>query len=174
MARGKVNDMKKRMPVIQRYVDGKFVSRHESVTKAALSVNGAESAISAVCKGKRRLAYGYRWEYEGEGKDCKHEFVYDEQIGEAVCRKCGYVVTKEDKQAALEYSMAMLEAEEADSKDLKPCPFCGGKVKLHIDYIEGMCIRSIECQKCYAFVGMYGDTTEAVVEAWNRRVKEEV
>lgn len=54
----------KRIPVIQRYVDGNFVSRHDSITEAALSVNGAASAISAVCKGKRTLAYGYRWEYD--------------------------------------------------------------------------------------------------------------
>lgn len=46
--------------------------------------------------------------------DCKHEFVYDELHGQAVCEKCGYVLTKEDKQAALDYGMAMLRAEEAD------------------------------------------------------------
>jgi hypothetical protein len=54
----------KRIPVIQRYVDGVFVSRHDSVEAAARSVNGSGGAISAVCKGKRKLAYGYRWEYD--------------------------------------------------------------------------------------------------------------
>lgn len=40
--------------------------------------------------------------------DCKHEFVYDELHGQAVCVKCGYVVTKEDKRAALDHSMRLL------------------------------------------------------------------
>jgi hypothetical protein len=53
----------KRIPVIQRYVDGTFVKQFDSVSEAALAVQGAAGAISAVCKGKRKLAYGYRWEY---------------------------------------------------------------------------------------------------------------
>ena len=46
--------------------------------------------------------------------NCKHEFVYDEQIGEAVCRKCGYVITKEDKRKALENAMNLLRADECE------------------------------------------------------------
>ena len=63
----------KRTPVIQKYADGKFANRYDSISEAALSVNGAVGAISAVCKGKRKLAYGFRWEYDfcsyGERKD---------------------------------------------------------------------------------------------------------
>ena len=63
----------KRTPVIQKYADGKFANRFDSISEAALSVNGAVGAISAVCKGKRKLAYGFRWEYDfcsyGERKD---------------------------------------------------------------------------------------------------------
>ena len=53
---------------------------------------------------------------KGECKtmNCKHEFVYDEQIGEAVCRKCGYVITKEDKRKALENAMNLLRADECE------------------------------------------------------------
>ena len=63
----------KRTPVIQKYADGKIANRFDSISEAALSVQGAVGAISAVCKGKRKLAYGYRWEYDfcsyGERKD---------------------------------------------------------------------------------------------------------
>lgn len=44
--------------------------------------------------------------------ECKHEFVYNYQLGEAVCLKCGYMVTKEDKKAALEYAMALMMEED--------------------------------------------------------------
>ena len=43
--------------------------------------------------------------------DCKHDFVYDELHEQAVCEKCGYVVTKEDKKAALDHSMRLLFAD---------------------------------------------------------------
>lgn len=48
--------------------------------------------------------------------DCKHEFVYDELLGEFVCQHCGYVLTKEDKRYALEYAMALLREEEEDGR----------------------------------------------------------
>nr|WP_325302306.1 TFIIB-type zinc ribbon-containing protein [uncultured Dysosmobacter sp.] len=44
--------------------------------------------------------------------DCKHNFVYDYQLGEAVCQKCGYVLTKEDKASALEYGLSKLREDE--------------------------------------------------------------
>ena len=47
-----------------------------------------------------------------EMTDCKHEFVYDELRREHVCKKCGYVLTKEDKMALLEYANALRRAEE--------------------------------------------------------------
>lgn len=50
----------------------------------------------------------YQWAVQmAEGK---HEFIWDEQRGEAVCRNCGYVATADNKKAALEYGMAMLRA----------------------------------------------------------------
>ena len=45
------------------------------------------------------------------------DFYYDENVGEFVCRKCGYILTKEDKRAALEYANALRRAEEANSND---------------------------------------------------------
>lgn len=62
-------ESEKRVEVIQRSLDGDFMNRHTSIKEAAASVNGATSAISAVCKGKRKTAYGYKWEYDGERKD---------------------------------------------------------------------------------------------------------
>ncbi len=48
--------------------------------------------------------------------DCKHEFVYDELHREIVCKKCFHVLTKEEKQEALERANALRRAEEADSE----------------------------------------------------------
>lgn len=62
-------ESKKRVAVIQRSLDGEFMNWHSSIKEAAESVNGASGAISAVCKGKRKMAYGYMWEYDGERKE---------------------------------------------------------------------------------------------------------
>lgn len=67
---------------------------------------------------KKHLAYWMKKPQPPKGEcktmNCKHEFVYDEQIGEAVCRKCGYVITKEDKRKALENAMNLLRADERE------------------------------------------------------------
>lgn len=62
-------ESEKRVAVIQRSLDGGFMNWHSSIKEAAASVNGATGAISAVCKGKRKMAYGYLWEYDGKRKD---------------------------------------------------------------------------------------------------------
>lgn len=45
--------------------------------------------------------------------NCKHEFAYNEQLGEAVCTKCGYVVTAEDKKEAIAHAFKKMRWEEA-------------------------------------------------------------
>lgn len=62
----------KRIAVIQRSLDGIFKAEFSSVTEAAQAMNGASSAISAVCKGKRKMAYGYMWEYAGANDFCSY------------------------------------------------------------------------------------------------------
>lgn len=66
-------ESEKRKAVIQRGLDGSFMDWHESVTKAAEKMNGSTTAISKACKGERKTAYGYLWEYDfcsyGERKD---------------------------------------------------------------------------------------------------------
>ena len=57
-------ESEKRVAVIQRSLDGEFMNWHGSIKDAAKSVNGATGAISAACKGTRKTAYGYRWEYD--------------------------------------------------------------------------------------------------------------
>lgn len=57
---------------------------------------------------------------------------------------------------------------------LKPCPFCGGKASLFVE--NGV---RVLCQKCRAQTsplkdmisdsGVWGNATEAVITAWNRR-----
>lgn len=59
-------------------------------------------------------------------------------------------------------------------KDLKPCPFCGGKVDVYEDFPD-------LCHIFYIFVcdacGMYVEQNEwmpkeEAIEAWNRRAHE--
>ena len=57
-------ESEKRIAVIQRSVDGKFINRYSSVKDAATSVNGTTGAISSVCNGRRKTAYGYIWEHD--------------------------------------------------------------------------------------------------------------
>lgn len=63
----------KKIAIIQKDMSGEFLNWFDSLTKAAENVNGSTSSISAVCKGKRKTAYGYLWEYDfcsyGERKD---------------------------------------------------------------------------------------------------------
>lgn len=54
--------------------------------------------------------------------------------------------------------------------ELKPCPFCGGKVKMK----KGLCeLLFFECAKCKAVIAFDDDTcnlhTEKAIECWNRR-----
>lgn len=52
--------------------------------------------------------------------------------------------------------------------NLKPCPFCGGKVKKRIGPIQQTVM--FICQKCGADVCFYGAEHEPkATEAWNRR-----
>lgn len=53
----------KKIAIIQKNMNGEFLDWFDSLTKAAENVNGSTSAISVVCKGKRKTAYGYLWEY---------------------------------------------------------------------------------------------------------------
>lgn len=64
--------------------------------------------------------------------------------------------------------------------ELKPCPFCGGKVTYNHDISAE--IVGIYCQKCKAhvkFIGIrpkmtdtFGKTMEQYAEKWNRRVQD--
>ena len=50
--------------------------------------------------------------------DCKHEFFEVPYTGKIVCRKCGHILSKEEKRDALEYANALRRAEEeADGND---------------------------------------------------------
>ena len=62
--------------------------------------------------------------------------------------------------------------------ELKPCPFCGGKAYLFAD--NGI---RVFCAKCGASnkvlcdmrteIGVAGNATKSVIEAWNRRVNDD-
>lgn len=57
------------------------------------------------------------------------------------------------------------------TKNLKPCPFCGGK-DLYVDAGEYRTEYEIRCVKCGGRVS-YFDTYQQAANAWNRRVHSE-
>lgn len=57
---------KLRRPVLQFTKDGKFVTKHDSVSEAAESVNGKVPNIVKCCSGVKKSMYGYVWKYESE------------------------------------------------------------------------------------------------------------
>lgn len=58
-------------------------------------------------------------------------------------------------------------------KGLRPCPFCGSKVKIVIHSYGVMSV--IDCEKCHArfiFPWSKTETTNDLCEVWNERVGE--
>lgn len=53
------------------------------------------------------------------------------------------------------------------TRELKPCPFCGGEAKICGTREIGM--SWIACKSCIGQTTCY-DTEEEAIEAWNRRV----
>lgn len=63
--------------------------------------------------------------------------------------------------------------------ELKPCPFCGGRV----DYWHDIELNpvGVQCHTCKMFVRMsgmkqgkvFGDTMARIAERWNRRINNE-
>jgi Fe-S-cluster-containing dehydrogenase component len=50
------------------------------------------------------------------------------------------------------------------SRNMKPCPFCGGRAKVEEPFVI------IHCMKCDVRVGWF-DSPEKTVAAWNRRTQ---
>lgn len=63
--------------------------------------------------------------------------------------------------------------------ELKPCPFCGGEATLFVAPEGGVFVKCVRCgakTKCRVDSDAFSKPTNAVksvIEAWNRRVKEE-
>lgn len=61
-------------------------------------------------------------------------------------------------------------------EELKPCPFCGGEdVRIFSmpkrENCEEQICYTIICNDCNSGSGMYIDSKNAAVKAWNRRAK---
>lgn len=50
-------------PTIQYTLDGRYVAEYPSIAEIHRQFGFATSAISQVCNGKRKTAYGYKWSY---------------------------------------------------------------------------------------------------------------
>ena len=60
-------------------------------------------------------------------------------------------------------------------EELKPCPFCGGKVEIRSKLVMHNETFWILCTKCHMWYDKYmwgGMGVENVAEEWNRRVSE--
>ena len=89
---------KRRFSVIQRDLNGVFVSEFESVSKAAAAMATIPSQISLVCNGKTDTAKGYRWEYADEKKRKKAEELRIKRIEENKIEK--------SKRAVMQYDIS--------------------------------------------------------------------
>lgn len=60
-------------------------------------------------------------------------------------------------------------------QELKPCPFCGGKVRRTIGSIMGFVF--FKCRECGATISFnnyyYNEHKDEAIEAYNRRVNDE-
>ena len=58
-----------------------------------------------------------------------------------------------------------------ENRELKPCPFCGGK-EVEIKGLDhfGIMVFNAMCKKCYATGGV-ARTQEQATQAWNRRAE---
>lgn len=58
----------KRQKKINQYdLNDNFIQQYNSLSEAALAVNGSKGNISQVANGKWKTAYGYKWKYTEEG-----------------------------------------------------------------------------------------------------------
>lgn len=73
--------------------------------------------------------------------NCKHEYAYSETAKTFVCKKCGYAVTREDKQKALAHGHLLLQVDEALGEE--------GKKALDTLIAVAVCVRPIlGCDYC--------------------------
>lgn len=65
----KISEAMKKKPVNMIGLNGETIKRFESIRAVEKEYGFKAHHISAVCKGKRITAYGYKWEYaEGQGE----------------------------------------------------------------------------------------------------------
>jgi Lar family restriction alleviation protein len=57
------------------------------------------------------------------------------------------------------------------SKDLKPCPFCGGEVEAKMGLGDIACITCDLCGAVVSFRG--GELLKETISTWNRRADDE-
>jgi len=60
------------------------------------------------------------------------------------------------------------------NKQLKPCPFCGGKLEiLDNRYDQSVCIITVGCDKCRCMVTMFNLSEEITMRELNKRFRED-
>ena len=104
-------------------------------------------------------------------KDCLNCMHKKRRANTIPCRNCKIVNGEPSKWRA--------ECETLDENGLLPCPFCGGKARLHSIGKDGAKTPAyIDCESCFCGTAMYDikpdgrDNIKIVVEKWNRRAAE--
>ena len=61
------------------------------------------------------------------------------------------------------------------NKELKPCPFCGGKAELKHDRVHYSYVMCMECHARTMFIEVapYHCSNDRAIEYWNHRAGEE-
>lgn len=62
----------------------------------------------------------------------------------------------------------MTPNEQTAVEPLKPCPFCGGEVRLDFEENQGPWYYSIDCAKCGVVMEIKG-SRKTIITTWNRR-----
>lgn len=65
-AQKQLNNKNKSKVVLQYSLDGTFIKEWKSTMDVQRKLGFGQSHIVQVCKGKRRIAYGYIWKYKNE------------------------------------------------------------------------------------------------------------
>lgn len=87
------------------------------------------------------------------------------------CRSCGHIV----KSMRSQEDAVSIWRTGGSERDLAPCPFCGGEVKLQDKFDRSAETTFVLCTKCHMWFEKFdwrGYSEKHIIEEWNRRVSE--
>ena len=98
----------------------------------------------------------------------------DEKVGkleELIEENVGYLRATPEANDYIKAIRDAIKIVRAEIKELKPCPFCGGKAEIEMDD-SWYWNYHVLCQECKIGTDCY-ETADEAIEAWNRRADEQ-